>query len=160
MKHMLKIRDIMEREPYTCGKNATIGDVIRQLADSRISGIPIVDDENRLAGFVTDVDLMRYIAHKKPQIFDWCEMMPVIVDEESAEDKMRGILSVPALEIASKKKHCVDAELELDEAGDIFREERVLKVAVVEDGKVVGVVSRSAVLRQLLANVLPEEKQT
>jgi CBS domain-containing protein len=155
---MHKARDIMEHA-HTCNRQATIGDVIRQLADSGISGVPIVDEENKLIGYVTDVDLIRYIAHQRPRIFDWGEMTPVIVDDESALDKMRGILSVPALEIASKKRHYVEADMDVDEVGDVFREERVLKVAVVEDGKVVGVIGRSAVLRWLLSSILPEENQ-
>ena len=153
---MQTVRDIMEKDPYKCGRDATVGDVIKHLSDSQISGVPIVDEQNKLIGFVTDVDLMRYITHKKPQLFDWGNIAPVIIDDESVEDKMRGILSVPALDIVSKKKHFVDADMELDEVADLFKEEHVLKMAVVENGKVVGVVGRSAVLRQLLSNILPE----
>ncbi|MDR0851053.1 MAG: CBS domain-containing protein [Clostridiales Family XIII bacterium] len=153
---MQKARDIMEKNPYICREDATIGDVIKQLFDSQISGVPIVDGRNKILGYVTDVDLMRYVTHEKPKVFSWGDMTPVIIDDEPISEKMRDILSVPALSIANKKRHYVDADLELDEVADLFENERVLKMAVIENDQVVGVVSRSAVLRQLLANILPE----
>ena len=155
---MATILEIMETEPYTCGREATIGEVIRQLTDVQVSGIPIVDAARKPVGFVSDVDLIRFIAHNNPRVYDWGDtLLPVVMDEDSLEDKLRALLAVPVIDIAQSKIVCVETDWEIDEVADLFKQEKVRKMAVLEGEQVVGVVTRSAVLRYLLSRILPEE---
>ena len=156
---MPKIKEIMEGEPYTCRMDSTVGDVIRQLTDVRVSGIPIVDDQMHPLGFVSDIDLLRFVTHNRPVVYDWGEHLPVVLDEESPEDKLRSILGAPVSRIAASKIACVEADWEIDEVADYFKREKVRKIAVLENNKVIGVVTRSAVLRHILHEILPDESQ-
>lgn len=154
---MSKISEIMEPEPYTCKAGATIEDVIRTLAEGEIVSMPIVDDKMRLIGYITDVDIMRFIGRKKPRVFDWGDMMSVIVDDESFEEKVKLLLNTPILNVYShKNKIFATPDQEIDEVAELFRSEKMRKVAVVEDGKVIGVISRSVILRHILTMILPD----
>jgi CBS domain-containing protein len=62
------------------------------------------------------------------------------------------------MEIASKKRLCAKPDQEIDEVADLFKREQVRKIAVVENGKVVGVISQSAILRHILTMILPEKQ--
>jgi len=155
---MAKITEIMETVPYTCNQSATVADVIRQLADMHVGGVPIVDDENRLVGYITDGDIMRMIAHKRPRVFDWGDHMPIIVDGDPIEEKAKELLERPVLEIASRKKIFAEADQEIEEVADLFRREHVRKIAVLEDGKVIGVVSEATIIRYILAMILPDSE--
>ena len=155
---MKTVAEIMD-EPYTCNANATVRDVIRQLADAGIAGVLIVDNEMRLVGFISDGDIMRFLSQSKPQVFAWGgEFMPLLIDEDSVESKLSGLLDKPVLEVATRKKLYAEPDWGLDEAVELFRRERVRKVAVVENGRVVGVISRSLIIRYLLKLVLPGEE--
>ena len=156
---MNKISHIMEFDPYTCRPDSTIEDVIRILAEGQVVSMPIVDDEMRLIGYITDVDIMRFIGRKRPQVFDWGDMMPVIVDDDSFEEKVQELLNTPVLKVYShKNKIHAHPDQEIDEVAEYFRKEKMRKIAVVEDGKVIGVVSRAVILRHILTMILPEKE--
>jgi CBS domain-containing protein len=157
---MAKITELMETVPYTCSNTCTGGDVIRKLMDVQVEGVPIVDGEQRLVGYITDSDIVRFIAHRKAKIYEWGgDIMPVVVDDESLEDKMRELLNTPVLDIATRKKRYVTADQEIDEVADLFKkEQQIRKLAVLDtdsrNGKVIGVVTRSMILRYILSHIL------
>jgi predicted transcriptional regulator len=154
---MAKISEIMEERCYTCNKNATVKDVIRFLAEAQIGGISIVDDEHRLVGYIRDIEIMRFIAHNKPRVIDWGgELMPVVIDEEPLEEKVKHLLGTPVMEIASKKKWHADVDDEIEDVAEMFKNEKLQKVAVLKDGKVVGAVGRSAIIYHIITNYVPE----
>jgi CBS domain-containing protein len=153
---MSKITEVMETKPYTCRDTATVGDVIRHLLDVQVEGVPIVDAERRLVGYITDADIIRFIAHRNAKIYDWGDMMPVVVDDESLEEKMRALLETPVIDIATRKKVYATVTQETDDVAGIFKKENVRKLAVLDGGKVVGVVTRSMILRHILTGLLPE----
>jgi CBS domain-containing protein len=151
---MTTIEKLVEYEPYLCHYRATVRDVIKQLADVRVRGVPIVDDDKKLVGYINDTDILKYIARHRPKYFDWGDMMPIVVDEEPISEKMQDILDVPVMEIARRKKVSVEPDREIDELANLFHEEQMKKIAVVDDDdKVVGVVSRSSLIRHLLKEV-------
>lgn len=52
-----KVRDIMTKRMVTCGSDATIVEVVKMMKNKKLRRIPVVDDEGRLIGLVTDFDL-------------------------------------------------------------------------------------------------------
>jgi CBS domain-containing protein len=154
---MKKIRDIMETIPYICPQTATVKEVIQQLADVQVGSLPIVNEENRLVGYISDSDIIGYIAHEKPKLFDWGEMIFLTVDDDPLEEKVRDLLEVPVMNIANKKKIFAEVDQDLDEVADLFKKHNIRKIAVLEDDKVIGVVTRTTILRYILTLMLPDE---
>jgi len=153
---MDKISKIMKKDAYVCKATDTVADVIKVLSTEEVAGVPIVDEKGKLAGYVTDGDIMRYISPRKPQVYAWGELAPIVINDEPFEEKIAALLAKPAIEIASRKKIAVGADWSLDEVIDMFRREKVSKVAVEdEDGKIVGVVTESAVIRHILKGIMP-----
>jgi CBS domain-containing protein len=117
-----------------------------------------VDDGQRLVGYITDTDIVRFVAHRKAKIYEWGDIMPVVIDDETLEDKLRELLETPVIDIATRKKLYVTVDQEIDEAADLFRKEQTRKLAVLDvegkEGKIVGVVTRSMILRYILSNIL------
>ena len=153
---MATVADIMD-PPYTCRADATVGDVIKQLADVQFASVLIVDDEMRLVGFISDGDIMRYLARSRPKVFAWGgEYMPVILEDSPLEERFSDLLDRPVMEIATRKKLFAEPDWELDEAAELFRREKVRKIAVVDEGRVVGVISESLIIRHILRLLLPD----
>jgi CBS domain-containing protein len=154
---MAKVSDIMEKSAYTCNVNETIGDVLRHLSDVKVGGLPVVNDTGQLVGFITDGDILRYVARKKPKLFSWGDHIPVIIDEDSLEKKLEGLMAKPVMEVASARKLYVSADEDISVAAEILRREHVKKIAVLENDRVSGVLSRSAIIRHIAKMLLPEE---
>ena len=51
-------KDIMTTKVITISKDTTIGELSRILLKNKISGLPVVDDEGKLIGMVTDADII------------------------------------------------------------------------------------------------------
>ena len=154
---MAKITDIMIPVSFKAHKNATVREVIRQLVDGHIGWVPIVDDDNKLLTYITDGDIVRYVSNKRPRFFDYGEIIAIDVDDQSYLDKFKGLLDTPAINIANKK-HNIFAEVDQDieEVADIFRREQVRLVAVLDKGRVVGVVREGDIVRHILLTLLPD----
>jgi CBS domain-containing protein len=57
----LKISEIMTRHPATIHQNASIGEAARLMLVKKFSGLPVVDEENRLVGIITESDIFRLV---------------------------------------------------------------------------------------------------
>lgn len=66
----LKISDIMTRHPATIHQNASIGEAARMMLVKKFSGLPVVDDENRLVGIITESDIFRLVVSEWSQLTD------------------------------------------------------------------------------------------
>jgi CBS domain-containing protein len=155
---MSKIAEIMDKVLFTTRPDATVGEVIKELADARIGWIPIVDEEMHLLGYITDGDIVRHIAHKKPRYFDYGELIAIEIDEDTLEDKVKGLLEVPVREVAGKKKIYAQVDQEIDDVADIMKKEHIRQIAVLDGGHVVGLVRERDIVRHILTMLLPNEK--
>jgi CBS domain-containing protein len=130
-------RDLMTRSVITISPDASIKDAIRQLSKFDITAMPVVDDEHRLVGMVSEADLLLGEipddprAHVRPRE-SWLEPPPDVVGE-------------------AMTMHVVSVHEDSD-ASDIARlmlETGVKSLPVVNGETVVGVVSRRDLIQAL-----------
>jgi acetoin utilization protein AcuB len=60
----LKIEELMTRQAVTTHENATIGEAAELMLQHKISGLPVVDNEQRLVGIITESDIFRLVVGK------------------------------------------------------------------------------------------------
>jgi CBS domain-containing protein len=60
----LKIAEIMTRNPVTISADETIGQAARLMLDKKISGLPVLDREQRLVGIITESDIFRLVVQE------------------------------------------------------------------------------------------------
>jgi len=64
----IKIEEIMTLDPISISQDATIGKAARLMLDYKISGLPVVDEQRRLVGIITESDIFRIVVQ------DWSEL--------------------------------------------------------------------------------------
>jgi acetoin utilization protein AcuB len=57
----LKIEEIMTAQPVTTRADATIGEVAERMLAHKISGLPVMNDQDELIGIITESDIFRMI---------------------------------------------------------------------------------------------------
>lgn len=57
----LRIEKVMTRDPITISEDATIGEAAKAMLEKKISGLPVVDDQNQVAGIITESDIFRLV---------------------------------------------------------------------------------------------------
>lgn len=151
---MKTIKDIMHDEVYSVNYKATIKDVLKLMVDKEVSSVPIVDDNNYVVGFISDGDIMKFIAKQDPRIIDMTSFVTVWYDTETFEKKLDDLMSLNVMELATTKVVSVDEDFEIDEVAKILGKKKIKKVPVLRDGRLVGVVSRAHIIRYIVSTRL------
>ena len=144
----------MNSEPYYVNSTDSIRSVAQILASNKTSGVPIVDNKNKVVGFVSDGDIMKYIGRNDAAILDGSLMLYRVPDDQSFVGRVAELLDLNVMRIATKNVISVDSGSELDEACRLLAEKRIKKAPVVDEkGILIGSLSRSDIIRSTMANL-------
>ena len=146
-----KIKDIMKTDIYALPDQATIKDAIDSLVKNTTSGLIIYNVNKKVVGFVSDGDIMKHIAKKNPQYVHVLDAVYCFCENKSFETTLDGLACTSVMEIATRKVIFLEADSYLDEAAKIMFDKKIKKAPVVENGELVGVISRADILRYILS---------
>jgi len=143
----MKVKDVMEQHVVTVKPDDTYEDVARLLQEHQVSGVPVVDSSGRLVGMVSEKDLFR-ILYPFPSSYN---QDPVsYADQERREEKI-DCVRVKKVEIfMSRDIATIGPDEPIMRAGGLMLARRVARLPVMEDGKLVGLVSRSRIFKEVL----------
>lgn len=143
----MKAADVMTKAVVTLPPNAPITDALRLMLGQRISGLPVVDANGRLVGILTEGDLLRRAEiGTEPARSGWRKFVRGASGE--AEDFVR-TNARRVDELMTKDVVTASESTPLEEIVALMERKHIKRVAIVDDGKLVGIVSRSDLLRSL-----------
>jgi CBS domain-containing protein len=119
---MLTARDFMTENVVTVGPTSSIREAIELILNERISGLPVVDEDERLVGIISEFALLAIAYDRK------------VMDDAIANHMTVEVLSV----------HVDDP---IRKVADQFIIHRVRRMPVLEQGRLAGVISRCDVLQ-------------
>lgn len=144
----MKAYQSMKETVITVNKQDTIRTVVERFITSGISGVPVVNGEQEVVGYISDGDIMRAIGKHKDIIVDTFLYVDVIKgDDENYEERVRHILTRPVMEMARRKVVTATTETEMEEIAATLGAKRIKKLPILKDGKLVGIISRGDVIR-------------
>jgi CBS domain-containing protein len=150
----MKASEVMTRNVVTVGCGTAVAKAIRVMLDNHVSGLPVLDDDGKLAGILTEGDLLRRgetgTERHRPR---WLEILmgPGRMAGEYVRTHGRRVGGIMTQNVVS-----VTPDTALDEIVHLMERRRIKRVPVMDGDALVGVVSRADLLRTL-ASVL--EKQ-
>jgi len=146
----MKVRDIMVKDVISISPKVSIKDAVAQLRKIKISGLPVVDTNNKLVGMFTEKGMLRYILPgyiKKVGAFVYHNNARVI------KNRVQELLNERAVEdIMQKEVVTVDADASIAELARLMLTHSIRRVPVVmHDGTMVGIVAREDVIKTVIA---------
>lgn len=118
MQTTMKVKDVMTTRVITITQEQSKQQAARLLSQHRISGLPVVNDDNVVVGVVTEYDIIGK-------------------EGQTVRDIMtRGVISVTP-------------DTDLEEASRILVHERIKRLLVLDQGRLVGIVSRADLVREV-----------
>jgi molybdopterin-containing oxidoreductase family membrane subunit len=138
-------KDIMSKKVISVPPDTTVEAIGRILSDNRISGVPVVDEHNRIIGVVSESDIIIYEIYQEPHLVD--RLKNVIHPEaQKMEAKPGGIAS----EIMTVPAITAREETPLRELIQSTIEKNIKRIIIADDeGHPVGVVSRIDIVKAL-----------
>lgn len=142
------VSDIMNAHPDTLGAHASIREAVAILRETETSGLPVVDDAQHVVGFLSDGDILKYLArHESSQEAD--SGYTVIFETNSFKDRIKAVYDLDAMKLATKSVVTVDAHDRAEDAFRVLSEKKIKKAPVVCDGVLVGTLSRRNIMKAL-----------
>lgn len=131
----MKVKDIMTKKVITIKHNQSIRDAVIILRKNKISGVPVVDDDGNVVGVFSESDIL----DKLPDILEEADQIPMIDVQE--------LTSPPVSTVMGKPPFVVSSDEDIRNVAKLFLEKYIHRVPVVDDGRLVGIVSLGDVLK-------------
>jgi CBS domain-containing protein len=150
----MNARDIMSQPVVTVTPDTTIAEAAELMITRRISGLPVVDETGAVVGLVTEGDLLRRAeTGTEKRHSRWAELLlgPGRLARDYVHSHGRKVG-----EIMTTRVHSVGPETELADIVSIMESRHIKRVPVIEDGRLVGIVSRANLIAALM-KLLPTE---
>jgi CBS domain-containing protein len=152
----VKVGDIMTRDVITARRETTVEEIARLLWSYRISGLPVVDEQRKVVGIVTESDLLARNAHLHvPTYLRVLDALIPLGNPRRFEEEMRRALGTTAGEVMTEDVIAISSDTELVDAATLMMDRRVNRLPVVDEGRLAGIISRSDFVRLLAQDQAP-----
>jgi CBS domain-containing protein len=150
----MRAMDVMTTNVITVGPDTTVQEIAQLLSERSISGVPVVDADNRLVGIVSEGDLLHRVetgTERRTQRRRRSWWLDTIgSDEELARDYIKSH-GRTAKDVMTREVVTADETTDLADIATLLETKRIKRVPIVGDGKLVGIVSRANLVRALAA---------
>ncbi len=143
----MKVSQVMIRDVITLKPEQTLEEAARTLIEQGISGVPVVQEE-KVVGILSERDLLA--ARTSPSPPRYLELLGGIIyldDVRDYQKQLKKMVATRVEQVMTKDVATVTADAPLEEAAKIILERGVNRVPVLEEGRLVGIVTRSDILR-------------
>ena len=149
-----RIREIMDPSPATVSPDASVQDVVAALREHQLPGVPVVDADGRCLGIVTEADLVLPDDEGDLHIPHYVNLFGGTVFLEPLgrfENRLRKAFAASAADMMTRDPDTVDPDTSVRDAARLIHDTGHNRLPVVEEGRLVGVVTRVDVLGALAA---------
>jgi CBS domain-containing protein len=127
MDYNKKAAQVMNTDIVTTTPDLLLTDAIQLMLDHSISSLPVVDEDGMLLGFITEYDIINFA-----------------ISGEADRTRVKEAMALP------NKVVSFSPETDLETMANCFVTQRIHRVPIISNGKVVGMVSRRDILREIL----------
>lgn len=141
----MKVKDVMTTDVLTVRPDTSFKDTVELLVENRVSGVPVVDAEDRIVGLVTEADLV------SKEAFDLQHRRPLAAVAELMSGARRWAEKAAGLtagQLMSDRVVTVTAGMDVRAVARKMLDLGVKRFPVVDDdGRLVGIIARQDLLR-------------
>jgi CBS domain-containing membrane protein len=144
LSHSVKARDIMTEDVILVKADTPIGEVAETMGREKVSGVPVVDEGEKVLGIISEKDFLRQMADDAPknvmsliaQYLQVKKCLALPLRGQTAQD----IMSSPAITIMP--------DTTLKEIAELFSTRAINRVPVIDsEGRLKGLITRSDIVR-------------
>lgn len=143
----MKAADVMTKDVITVRPEAPVREIAALMTEKRISGVPVVGADGRLIGILSETDLLHRAETGTERQRKW--WLGMFQDADSMARAYAKAHGLKAGDIMTTTIVTVGANTELHEVADLLEKRKLKRVPVVEDGRLVGMITRGDLVRAL-----------
>jgi len=152
----LQVRDVMTTAVVTVDASSNLYDATVAFAVNGISGAPVIDENGKLVGVLSETDILTFVKtlqeeihRKEPDTSFLSVPLEEILKDEKLAGVYRDISGKNVREIMSEDVLTVSPNTSVMEAIDLMIKRDVNRVPVVDHDKIVGIVTKGDIIWSL-----------
>jgi len=143
----MKARDVMTLAVFTVKPSMSVKDVACLFMERRISAVPVVDDQGKIVGIVSEGDLMHRSEISTQRRHPWWLVL-MAGDEGLAAEYIKAHAKRVA-DVMTRKVITAGPDTPLQEIAEILEKYGIKRLPIVRDGRLVGIVSRANLVQAI-----------
>ena len=147
----MKVKDIMTKEVVTIKGDDTVKVAAKMLNEMNFSGLPVVDENNKIQGIITEGDLLRRMASINGP--SYIHVLGGNFPFESKKDfleRLNKSIGYLVKEVMTKDVITISKDAEIQEVATLMVKEKIKRIPVVDnEKKIIGIISRKDILKHL-----------
>jgi CBS domain-containing protein len=138
-------RDVMVSPVITVSPFTTVKEVAKLFLEKKISATPVIDDQARLVGIVSEGDLLHRVEAGTERHRSWW-LQGLLGDDVLAADYIKAHARNVS-DVMTKHVVTVSPQTPLHEIADLMEKNAIKRVPVLENSQLVGIVSRANLIQ-------------
>ena len=146
-----RAKDIMTTYVIVANKNDIIANVANLLIKEKIGGLPVVDEENKVVGIISETDIMKKEYHvDSPRMLNFIQGIIFLDDMKKFEDEMRAIAAYKVEDLMSKDIITVNENDTFDYVANVMINKSINRVPVVDENNFLkGIICRYDIIKAM-----------
>jgi CBS domain-containing protein len=137
----MKARDVMVAPVITASPNASIKSVAETFVRHRISAVPVVDEKGAVVGIISEGDLLHRAEAGTEKQRPW--WLRAFTGSEALADEYVKAHARKVSDVMTRQVVTASPETPLHEVAALLEKHSIKRVPIVENGQLVGIVSRA-----------------
>jgi CBS domain-containing protein len=142
---MLTVRDVMTDSVVSVQRSTPLKEVAQALIDNEVSGVPVVDVDGAVLGVVSEADLL--IKQQGAGAIRHRPLARIFGESRETHAQLDKLGAITAAEAMTSPAITIGSDRSIHDAAAMMTARRVNRLPVVDDGRLVGIVSRADVVR-------------
>jgi CBS domain-containing protein len=144
-------KDVMTKDVITVRPEEKVNKVVQVLVDNKISGIPVVDENNHVVGIITEKDLMIKASELKvPFYVTLFDSIIFLENPMRFNNDIKKYTAAQVKDAMTTKVISVEEDTPLSEVVAIMQKRRINRVPVLRHGKLIGIVTRNDIMKSMV----------
>lgn len=140
LPEQLAVRDVMSDHPRTVRADVPLREAARTLVRTGLGALPVVDDERRVIGMVSEREVVRHLLNVQAFTGPDARVAAPVMGSKTVRDVM------------TRQVLCVAPQQPIAEVASLMSNKDVDRVPVVKEGRLVGFLTRGDIVRKLIGS--------
>ncbi|MDY0408243.1 HPP family protein [Virgibacillus soli] len=155
----MQVKDFMITDVIYVTKEMNLKQLLQTLVRHKIGGVPVIGEQGKLLGVISDGDVLRYLKPQGTTVYDMFSLV-LISEKEDIVEKLTRSLKVPVEKLMKRRDiQTLYADDDIETALQLFAKYHFKKIPIIDTNHhVIGIISRGDIIRYMTQKLIEESQ--